>query len=126
MARKPYPTDLTDQQWWLAEPIIPPQRPGGRHRSVDMREVVNALLYQVRSGCQWRLIPHEFPHPSTVRHYYDRFRRDGTWQRLHDTLRAQVRVAAGKAPTPSAAILDSQSVRVADQGGFAVSTRANA
>ncbi len=91
MARKPYPSDLTDEQWALVEPHVPPERWGGRTRSVDVREVVNAVLYLLRTGCQWRAIPHEFPNRSTVRHYYDRFRRDGTWQRLHDALRGAPR-----------------------------------
>jgi transposase len=82
-----------------------------------MREVVNGILYLTRTGCQWRAIPNDLPNRSTVRHYYDRFRRDGTWHGLHDALRAGVRVAEGRQPTPSAARIDSQSVKTAEKRG---------
>ena len=117
MERKPYPSDLTDAQWKLVEPHIPPERWGGRTRSADMREVLNGILYLTRTGCQWRAIPNDLPNWNTVRHYFDRFRRDGTWHRVHDALREGVRVAAGREPTPSAAVLDSQSVRTAEKRG---------
>ena len=117
MERKPYPSDLTDAQWKLVEPHIPPERWGGRTREVDMRAVLDGILYLTRTGCPWRAIPHALPNWSTCRHYYDRFRRDGTWHRVHDALRAQVRIAAGKEPTPSAAVIDSQSVKSAEKRG---------
>ena len=117
-----YPSDLTDTQWKRIEPHIPPEKWGGRTREVDMREVFNGLLYLNRTGCQWRYIPKDLPNKSTVRHYYDRFRDDGTWERIHDLLRGEVRVAAGKEPTPSAAVLDSQSVKTTGKRGSAAGT----
>src|SRR3954463_7666379 len=90
MIRKSYPTDLTDAQWARIAPLIPPAKPGGRRRSVNIREIVNAILYFVRTGCQWRNIPHDFPPWGTVHYYYRRWRLDGSWQKVHDALREQV------------------------------------
>ncbi len=120
--RSAYPSDLTDKQWALIEPHIPPEKWGGRTRSVQMREVLNGILYLTRTGCQWRAIPHDLPNKSTLRHYFDRFRKDGVWEKIHDTLREQVRVSAGKPPTPSVAILDSQSVKTTEKRGSAAGT----
>ena len=117
MERTPYPSDLTDRQWALIEPMVPPERWGGRTRSVDMRRVLDGILYLLRTGCQWRAIPRDLANWSTCRFYYDRFRADGTWERVHDRLRQQVRVAAGKDPTPSVAVLDSQSVKATEKRG---------
>ena len=124
MTREAYPTDVTDEQWALLEPLLPAAKPGGRPRSVDLREVVNAMLYLLRSGCAWRLPPHEFPPWGTVWTYFRRWRDDGTLDRLHDELRARVREAAGRDRQPSAGCLDSQSVKTAEKGGRAASTLA--
>lgn len=117
MSRKSYPTDLTDGQWAEVGPLLPAAKPGGRPRTVDLREVLNATLYVSRTGCAWRHLPHEFPPWGTVHYYYRRFRLDGTWAAVNDRLRERVRVAAGRDPTPSAACVDTQSVRTTRRGG---------
>jgi putative transposase len=116
MKRKPYPSDVTDQQWALIEPLFPwgPHHcQPGRRPAVDLREVVNALFYHAREGCTWRALPHDFPPWNTVHHWFQVWNSDGTWQKILDVLRPLARVQAGRAPTPSAAAIDSQSVKTA-------------
>src|SRR5215472_1726717 len=111
-----YDSDLTDEQWALVEPFLPKPKRMGRPPA-DLRAVLNGILYLVRTGCQWRLLPHDFPPWSTVHTWYRRWRRDGTWERLHEALRQQVRSAAGRDPSPRSSAADSQSVKTTPQGG---------
>ncbi len=118
MDNKNYPSDLTNEQWKLIEPLLPLAKTGGRSRSTDLRQVINGTLYLVRTGCSWRMLPHDFPPWPTVHDYYRKYRRDGTWNRIHEALHEQVRIDVGREPSPSAAIIDSQSVKTASKGGI--------
>jgi putative transposase len=117
MERKPYATDLTDEQWLLVEPFLPDAKPGGRPREVNLREVFNALLYVVRTGCQWRMIPHEFPAWKTCYNYYRAWIDAGIWDEMIYLLRSEVRTESGRKEQPRVAAVDSQSVKTTQQGG---------
>lgn len=124
MDTKNYPSDLTDGQWELIAPLLPKAKSGGRPRKVDLRQIVNGILYVARSGCSWRMLPRDFGPWSTVYDYFRKYRRDGTWKQIHDCLHIQVRLKEGRQASPSAAIIDSQSVKTAEKGGIAVMTPA--
>ncbi len=113
-----YPSDLTDAEWQLVEPLIPPPKRGGGKRTVSMREVVNGLMYVLSTGCQWRAIPKDLPARSTVHGYLDLWDYDGTLKRLHHALYVQCREKAGREASPTAAIIDSQSVKSTEKGGL--------
>jgi putative transposase len=115
--REAYPTDLTDAQWTYVESLVPAPKPGGRPATVDRREIVNAIFYVVRNGIEWRALPHDLPRWKTVYHYFRVWRDDGTWDQIHDALRDDVRQAAGRDVSPSAAIIDAQSVKTTEAGG---------
>ena len=123
-ARPVYPSDLTDAQWHRVAPLFPKPTPGGRGRprTASYREILNAILYLLRTGCAWRLLPHDFPHWKTVYTYFRLWRLAGLWERIHDRLREATRLAAGREKSPSAAILDSQSVKTTEKGGSAAAT----
>jgi len=114
-----YPSDLTDEEWALIKPLIPPAKRGGGKRTVDMREVVNGLMYVLSTGCQWRAIPKDLPPRSTVHGYFDLWNWDGTLDRIHHVLYVKCREQAEREASPTAAIIDSQSVKSAEKGGAA-------
>ncbi len=118
-----YPSDLTDAEWALVEPLIPPAKRGGRRREVNVREVLNGLLYVLSTGCQWRAVPKDLPPKSTLFSYFDLWNWDGTLGRIHQELYVKCREAMGREASPTAAVIDSQSVKGAEKGGL-VSTRA--
>ncbi len=112
-----YPSDMTDAEWALIEPLIPPEKRHGRHRTVNLREVVNGIFYVLSTGCQWRALPKDLPPRSTVHEYFKLWEWDGTLERIHFALFVRVRELAGKEASPTAAIIDSQSVKSAERGG---------
>jgi transposase len=123
-SRLRYPSDLTDEEWALVKPEIPRAKRGGNKRTVDVREVINGLMYVLSTGCQWRAIPKDLPPRSTVNHYFCRWQHDGTLDRLHHALYVRCREQADRQASPTAAIIDSQSVKSAEKGGFGSIRRA--
>lgn len=116
MPRKPYPTDLTDQEWQIIEPLLPPAKFGGHPRTTNLREVLNAIFYLNRTGCQWRMLPREFPAWQTVYAYFARWQKKGVWEEMNTTLRQKLRQQAGREAHPSLALIDSQSVKTTEKG----------
>ena len=124
MSRRTYPTDLSGAQWGLLEPLLPPDSRRGHPRTSDLREVVNGILYVLRGGIPWRMMPHDLPPWGTVWWYFRKWRKDGTWQRVEEALRPMVRESEGRDATPSGAIIDSQSVKTTEKGGSGAMTQA--
>jgi putative transposase len=126
--RPAYGSDITDEEWSYLEPLLPGSKfgtaRGGRPQEFPTREIVNGIRYVLRTGCAWRLMPHDLPPWWTVYHYMRRWKRDGTWSRIHDKLRGDVRQSEGRERMPSAAIMDTQSVKTTSRGAFAVTMRA--
>jgi putative transposase len=118
--RRAYSTDLSDAEWQILEPLLPPEKPGGSHRKYPMRDIIDALQYVLRAGGAWRLLPHDFPHWRSVYEYFRQWKKDGTWVRIHDYLHEEVRQQMQRNVQPSAAIIDSQSVKTTEKGGFTV------
>jgi transposase len=123
--RQRYETDLTDAEWDVWEPVVPAPKPGGRPAKYPRREIINAIRYVLRTGCAWRLLPHDFPPWRIVFYYFWQWRRSGYWAWMHDQLRGDLRQAVGKQRQPSAAILDSQSVKTTEKGGSKGTMRAS-
>ena len=124
MKRKPYPTDLTDAEWTILEPLIPKAKPGGRPRSVDIREIINAVFYVLWGAIAWRMLPHDLPPWKTVYHYFRAWRMEGVWEEMNETLHEQLRVRHGRDRTPSAGVIDSQSAKTTERGAYAATTAA--
>jgi putative transposase len=114
-----YPSDLSDTEWQILKPLLPSQSGPGRPRTRDLREILNAIFYVLRSGCAWRMMPRDFPPFQTAYYYFRKWRRDGTWEKIHETLRDRLRIQEGREVSPSAAILDSQTAKTTEKGALA-------
>ena len=124
MTQKVYPSDLSDAEWDLLEPLIPPAKPGGHPRTTDMRSVCNAIFYLLKTGCQWQYLPKDFPPASTVYSYYRKWQKQGVWEQFNDALRNQCRQQVGKSIQPSVVITDSQSVETTEKRGMSTALMA--
>jgi putative transposase len=122
---KSYPSDVSDAEWAILEPLLYPARATGRPPSVDRRDVLDAIFYVLRTGCQWRYLPEGFPNWVTVYWYFKRWRDAGTWERVNDALRRRARERAGRGPEPGAGIADSQSAKTTEKGAIAAGTAAS-
>ncbi len=122
MSRERYPSDLTDKEWQLLEPLLPAPKAGGRPIKYPRREVMNGIRYVLRTGCAWRMLPHDLPPWRITFHYFRTWRRDGTLERMHGALRARLRMVEGRSVSPSGAIIDSQSVKTTEKGGLVAMT----
>lgn len=119
-SRKPYPSDLSDAEWEVLQPLLPKSKGFGHPRTVDLREILNGIFYVQRTGCQWEMLPHDLPPYTTVSGYFQKWQRKGKWQEIHDQLRSQIRQAQGRDRNSTVAIADSQSVKTTEKKGRSV------
>ena len=122
MSRERYPSDLSDKEWRLLEPLLPPPKSTGRPINYPRREVMNGIRYVLRTGCAWRMLPHDLPPWRITFHYFRTWRRDGILERIHEALRERLRLDEGRSASPSGAIIDSQSVKTTEKGGLVAMT----